>query len=81
MADFLVSPITCMTTDFFHSVHGAWQCERELVLYGYVRGSHLKPGMKVHLIGAGDFDMASVRAAKRNAECLLARLLVASIVG
>jgi ribosome biogenesis protein BMS1 len=36
------------------------QCERELVLYGYVRGSHLKPGMKVHLIGAGDFDMAAV---------------------
>lgn len=43
------------------------QCERELVLYGYVRGSHLKPGMKVHLIGAGDFDMTSVRC---NAECL-----------
>ena len=32
------------------------------MLYGYVRGSHLKPGMKVHLIGAGDFAMASVDA-------------------
>jgi hypothetical protein len=42
------------------------QSERELVLYGYVRGSHLKPGMKVHLIGAGDFDMASVRACVRS---------------
>ncbi len=31
------------------------------MLYGYVRGSHLKAGMKVHLIGAGDFDMAAVR--------------------
>lgn len=46
------------------------QCERELVLYGYVRGSHLKPGMKVHLIGAGDFDMASVRIVMH---CLLCK--------
>lgn len=37
------------------------QADRELVLYGYVRGSHLKPSMKVHLIGAGDFDLHTVR--------------------
>lgn len=36
------------------------QVDRELVLYGFVRGSHLKPTMKMHLIGAGDFDMTSV---------------------
>jgi ribosome biogenesis protein BMS1 len=36
-------------------------CERSIVLYGYVRGTHLKPNMKVHLIGVGDFDMGSVR--------------------
>jgi hypothetical protein len=36
-------------------------CERSIVLYGYVRGTHLKPTMKVHLIGVGDFEMGSIR--------------------
>lgn len=36
-------------------------CERSIALYGYVRGTHLKPNMKVHLIGVGDFDMQSIR--------------------
>ena len=35
-------------------------CDRSLTVYGYVRGSHLKPGMKVHMIGVGDFNMAEV---------------------
>lgn len=35
-------------------------CERSVTFYGYVRGTHLKPGMKVHLIGVGDFSMTEV---------------------
>lgn len=34
--------------------------EKEVTLYGYVRGSHLKPQTKVHLIGAGDYDIQSL---------------------
>jgi len=37
-------------------------CDRNVVFYGYVRGTHLKPSMKVHLIGVGDFGMESVSA-------------------
>ncbi|EQC29581.1 hypothetical protein SDRG_12590 [Saprolegnia diclina VS20] len=35
-------------------------CDRKVTLYGYLRGTHLKPGMKVHVAGAGDFYMESV---------------------
>jgi ribosome biogenesis protein BMS1 len=28
--------------------------------YGYVRGTHLKPNMKMHVIGAGDFAMSTI---------------------
>jgi ribosome biogenesis protein BMS1 len=35
-------------------------CSRSVVFYGYVRGTHLKPNMKVHMIGVGDYSMASV---------------------
>jgi ribosome biogenesis protein BMS1 len=35
-------------------------CDRSVVLYGYVRGTHLKPNMKVHLIGVGDYSMADI---------------------
>jgi ribosome biogenesis protein BMS1 len=38
------------------------QCDRDVTLYGYVRGSHLKASMKIHLIGAGDFEIASISA-------------------
>jgi ribosome biogenesis protein BMS1 len=37
-------------------------CDRSVTFYGYVRGTHLKPGMKVHLIGVGDFPMTEVSA-------------------
>jgi AARP2CN (NUC121) domain len=37
-------------------------CDRSIVYYGYVRGTHLKPSMKVHLIGVGDFGLTSVTA-------------------
>ena len=37
-------------------------CDREISLFGYLRGTHLKPSTRVHLIGAGDFDVTSVAA-------------------
>ena len=37
-------------------------CDRSVTFYGYVRGTHLKPGMKVHLIGVGDYSMTEVSA-------------------
>lgn len=36
------------------------ECDRSVTFYGYVRGTHLKPGMKVHLIGVGDYSMTEV---------------------
>lgn len=38
------------------------KCDREVVLYGYVRGTHLKPHTRIHIIGAGDFNMAEITA-------------------
>jgi ribosome biogenesis protein BMS1 len=35
---------------------------RDITLFGFVRGTHLKSSMKVHLIGAGDFDIAEASA-------------------
>ncbi|KAG5175472.1 ribosome biogenesis protein BMS1 [Tribonema minus] len=35
-------------------------CDRDVTVYGYVRGTHLKPGMRVHVIGAGDYSMSEV---------------------
>ncbi len=35
-------------------------CDRRIALFGYLRGCNLKPGMRVHLAGVGDFDMAEV---------------------
>ena len=31
--------------------------DRDVVLFGYVRGTYLKPGMRVHVPGLGDFSM------------------------
>lgn len=36
--------------------------DRTITVYGYLRGTHLKPEMKVHMAGAGDFFMKSVTA-------------------
>lgn len=36
------------------------ECARNVTFYGYVRGTHLKPGMRVHLIGVGDYSMAEI---------------------
>ncbi|KAL7488232.1 hypothetical protein ACHAW6_013816 [Cyclotella cf. meneghiniana] len=37
-------------------------CERSVAFYGYVRGTNLKEGTKVHLIGVGDYEMAEISA-------------------
>ena len=36
------------------------KCQRSVAFYGYVRGTNLKAGTKVHLIGVGDFEMADL---------------------
>ncbi|GMI42333.1 hypothetical protein TrCOL_g8852 [Triparma columacea] len=36
--------------------------ERTVTFYGYVRGTNLRPNQKVHLIGAGDFQIKEVSA-------------------
>lgn len=35
-------------------------CNRDMTLFGYVRGTHLKPRSLLHLLGAGDFDIAAI---------------------
>jgi ribosome biogenesis protein BMS1 len=35
-------------------------CDRSVTFYGWVRGSHMKKGTKVHLIGVGDYSMAEI---------------------
>ena len=37
-------------------------CNRSITFYGYVRGTNLKPGQKVHIIGVGDYPMEEVSA-------------------
>ncbi|KAA0203482.1 hypothetical protein HAZT_HAZT010442 [Hyalella azteca] len=38
------------------------KCDRDVVLYGYVRGATLKPGQqKVHIPGCGDFVLDSIQ--------------------
>ena len=46
----------------FVVVHMHTHACRDVVVYGYVRGSHMKPDMKVHVIGAGDYFMSEVTA-------------------
>jgi ribosome biogenesis protein BMS1 len=35
-------------------------CNRDVTLCGYVRGTHLKASSLMHLIGAGDYEIASI---------------------
>ncbi|XP_006462356.1 hypothetical protein AGABI2DRAFT_223611 [Agaricus bisporus var. bisporus H97] len=37
------------------------KCDRTVTLYGYVRGTNLRMGTKVHIPGVGDLDMTSVQ--------------------
>ncbi|KAI3841172.1 hypothetical protein MKW92_017208 [Papaver armeniacum] len=41
-------------------VHGDENFNRNLSLYGYLRGCNIKKGAKVHIAGAGDFCLAGV---------------------
>lgn len=36
------------------------KCDRNITLYGYLRGCNLKRGTKVHIAGAGDFNLVGV---------------------
>jgi len=36
--------------------------KRDVAVYGYLRGTHLKQGTMLHLIGAGDFAISSIAA-------------------
>lgn len=36
------------------------KCDRNVTVYGYVRGCNLKKGTKVHIAGVGDYSLASV---------------------
>lgn len=41
-------------------VHRQPNCDRTVTLYGYLRGTNLKPNMRVHIPGAGDHYLADV---------------------
>ncbi|KNA09833.1 hypothetical protein SOVF_149750 isoform B [Spinacia oleracea] len=36
------------------------KCDRNVTVYGYLRGCNLKKGTKVHIAGVGDYNLASV---------------------
>ncbi|MCL7048306.1 hypothetical protein MKW94_009594 [Papaver nudicaule] len=36
------------------------KCDRNIVMYGYLRGSNLKRGTKVHIAGVGDFPLYGI---------------------
>ena len=38
------------------------KCDRTVTLYGYLHGTNLRPGMKVHVPGVGDLEMKTVTA-------------------
>ncbi|CAO3607470.1 unnamed protein product [Mucor hiemalis] len=41
-------------------LHRKPNCDRTVTLYGYLRGTNLKPNMRVHIPGAGDHYLADV---------------------
>ncbi|KAL2645256.1 hypothetical protein R1flu_012843 [Riccia fluitans] len=43
-------------------VHQDPKCDRNVTIYGYLRGSNLKRDMKVHIAGVGDCELAGVAA-------------------
>ena len=38
------------------------KCDRTVTVYGYIRGTNLRPSTKIHIPGVGDLEMASVSA-------------------
>ncbi|KAJ9185011.1 hypothetical protein P3X46_004691 [Hevea brasiliensis] len=43
-------------------VHMDNKCDRNVTLYGYLRGCNLKKGTKVHIAGVGDYSLAGITA-------------------
>ncbi|XP_078159429.1 P-loop containing nucleoside triphosphate hydrolases superfamily protein [Carex rostrata] len=43
-----------------HKVHTDKKCDRNVILYGYLRGCNMKKGSKVHITGVGDFSVAGM---------------------
>ncbi|KAF9590798.1 hypothetical protein IFM89_038390 [Coptis chinensis] len=41
-------------------VHNNKKCDRNITLYGYLRGCNMKKGTKVHIAGIGDYSLASM---------------------
>ncbi|KAI8543112.1 hypothetical protein RHMOL_Rhmol08G0193200 [Rhododendron molle] len=41
-------------------VHMNIKCNRNVTLYGYLRGCNLKKGTKVHIAGVGDYNLAGI---------------------
>ncbi|CAL9776169.1 unnamed protein product [Musa acuminata subsp. burmannicoides] len=41
-------------------VHTNNKCDRNITLYGYLRGSNMKKGTKVHIAGVGDFASTGI---------------------
>lgn len=41
-------------------VHVDRKCDRNVTLYGYLRGCNLKKGTKVHIAGVGDYSLADI---------------------
>lgn len=33
------------------------KCDRDVTLYGYVRGCNIRPGARVHIAGVGDYTL------------------------
>ena len=40
--------------------HSQGECDRTIIFYGYVRGTHFKHQMRVHVIGVGDYDITEM---------------------
>lgn len=38
------------------------KCDRNVILYGYLRGCNMKKGTKVHIAGVGDYSLAGITA-------------------
>ena len=43
--------------------------DRKVAVYGWVRGTNLKPGMGIHIPGCGDLQMTSINFLARGTAC------------
>ena len=39
------------------TVRQAPKCDRDVTLYGFLRGTNMKPGARVHVAGVGDYTI------------------------